>query len=180
MSHITNAPKGRPRGEPAGGSVALVAWPEEAVRSAEVARAGQPQLLLVAPDAAPPPDWDRLTDWIRLPADERDVTARMTALQRRVTAAGPPTLDEFDVLRRGGRWTALSPIEARIVQLLLANFGGVVPRRDLDAIWANGMPGRSLDVRLTKLRERIAGLGLHIHTVRNQGLLLEVADFAGF
>jgi DNA-binding response OmpR family regulator len=89
-------------------------------------------------------------------------------------------LDEFDVLRRGGRWTALSPIEARIVQLLLANFGGVVPRRDLDAIWANGMPGRSLDVRLTKLRERIAGLGLHIHTVRNQGLLLEVADFAGF
>lgn len=180
MSDIARAPGDRHRRRPVSGSVLIVSWPEESERAAEHARNGQPQLLLVAPDAPPPSDWDRLTDWIRLPADERDITARVAALQRHVAAAGPPTLDEFDVLHRGRRWTALAPIEARIMELLLANFGRVVPRRDLDAVWTNGMPDRGLDARLTKLRDRIAELGISIHTVRNKGLLLEVSDYAGF
>jgi hypothetical protein len=41
-------------------------------------------LLLVDGAADPPEHWDRLTDWIRLPADERDIEARLITLRRRL------------------------------------------------------------------------------------------------
>ena len=94
-------------------------------------RVGQPRLLLVASDAEAPADWDGLTDWVRLPVDDRDLCARVAALQRLASQAPAPVLDEFDVLWRGDRWAPLAPIEARIVEVLLARCGSVVSRRDL-------------------------------------------------
>ncbi len=87
-------------------------------------------------------------------------------------------LDEFDVLWRGDRWSALAPIEARLVEVLLARCGSVVSRRDLGAAaWPGGAPGeRAVDARLRRLRTRLAPLGLAVHNVRRRGLLLEVGE----
>jgi hypothetical protein len=176
VADLDPAPRARQRTKLASGSVAILSWPDEAGRMSELAQQGRPRLLLVAPDALPPDDWDQLTDWIRLPADGRDITVRMAALQRQAAVAGQPALDEFGVLRRGSRWTALAPVEARIIELLLAKSGSVVSRRELDAALPHGTRGRGVNVRLAKLREKIAHLGLTIVTVRSQGLLLEVAS----
>ena len=175
MNDLRTARVTRLRPRPHGVYVAILSWPEDADLAAEMADKGHPRLFLVAPEVTPPSDWDPLTDWVRLPADDRDVIARATALQRRVTPQPQPTLDEFDVLWRGAQWTALAPIEARIMELLLTQCGSVVSRVQLRTAWPNGSPGsRAVDARLAQLRERIAGLGLRIHTVRSRGLLLEV------
>src|SRR5690349_12697023 len=126
MSVIDDAPRARRYEASFAGSVAILAWPEQADEAAGCGRTGRPRLLLVASDAEPPADWDGLTDWVRLPVDDRDLCVRVAALQRLASRTPAPTLDEFDVLWRGGRWTALAPIEARIVGVLLARCGCVV------------------------------------------------------
>jgi DNA-binding winged helix-turn-helix (wHTH) protein len=87
----------------------------------------------------------------------------------------PAELDEFGILRRGGNWAALAPIEARIIEVFLARSGRVVRRSEFAAVWPRGMPApRAVDARLVLLRERIAPLGLHIQTVRARGFLLDI------
>jgi len=181
MSLIDDAPRARRYEASFAGSVAILAWPDEAEQSAGCGRRGQPRLLLLAPDAAPPVDWDGLTDWVRLPVDDRDLCARISALQRLASRAPEPVLDEFDVLWRGERWSALAPIEARIVARLLAQCGSVVSREDLAAAaWPDAVRStRALDARLRRLRDRVEPLGLSIHNVRRRGLLLEVDDVTG-
>jgi len=180
MSVIDDAPRARRYEASFAGSVAILAWPEQASEAAECARVGQPRLLLVASNAEPPGDWDALTDWVRLPVDDRDLCARVAALQRLASRPPAPVLDEFDVLWRGDRWSALAPIEARIVEVLLARCGSVVSRRDLgNAVWPGGAPGtRAVDARLRRLRDRVEPLGLHVHNVRRRGLMLEVVDLS--
>jgi two-component system OmpR family response regulator len=178
MSRIDDAPRARRHQNWYAGSVAILAWPEEAERAAALARAGQPRLLLVGADDEPPGDWDDLTDWVRLPVDDRDLCVRVAALQRLGARPPEPTLDEFDVLWRGDRWVALAPIEARLLDALLAECGAVVSRCDLgSAAWPGGVPGaRAVDARLRRLRSRIAPLGLAIHNVHRRGLMLEVGS----
>ncbi len=65
-----------------GMAVALVPWPSEARDAAELADAGRPRLLLVARQADPPDVSDELEDWIRVPADQRDVEVRARRLAR--------------------------------------------------------------------------------------------------
>jgi DNA-binding winged helix-turn-helix (wHTH) protein len=94
--------------------------------------------------------------------------------------AGTVQLDERDILRRGTQWTALAPIEARMVSVFLERAGRVVRRRDLAGAWPNGCPSeRAVDGRLTTLRARIAPLGLEIRTVRARGFVLDVATEPG-
>jgi hypothetical protein len=179
MSRIDDAPRAR-HAEAAIAGVAIFAWPEESVAVAAIDR-DAPCLLLVAPDAEPPDDWDGLTDWVRLPVDDRDLRARVATLQRLASHAPTPFVDEYDVCWRGSRWVALAPIEARIVGALLARCGSVVSRSELGAaVWPDGMPApRALDGRLRRLRDRIEPLGISIHNVRRRGLLLEVHDAPG-
>ncbi len=178
MNRIDHAPLRREPPTEFPGSVAIVAWPAEAERAAELARQVTPRLLLVAPGSEPPVDWDSRTDWVRLPADERDLCARVAALQRQASTLPPPTLDEFDVLWRGPRWTALAPIEARLLRVLLDRCGSVVTQRELRAAaWPDCVPSsRAVDARLKRLRDRVHVVGLEIHNVRRRGLLLEVHD----
>ena|SRR2546426_5519029 len=90
-----------------------------------------------------------------------------------------PELDEFDILRRGSRWAALAPLEARIIEVFLARLGRVVRRSEFAVVWPHGMPApRAVDGRLVLLRERIAPLGLGIRSVRARGFLLEVEPIA--
>jgi hypothetical protein len=178
MNQVETRPRVRYEEHHDDNAVVVLAWPEAADRIVELAHTGRPRLLLVAADAEPPADWDRMTDWVRLPVDDRDFHARVRELQRRAERHAPPRLDEFDVLWRGSVWCALAPIEARIVETMLNRFGAVVTRRELGAAaWPAGMPTeRAVDARLTRLRRRIEPLGLQIHNVRRRGLRLDVGD----
>ena len=114
-----------------------------------------------------------MEDWIRLPADERDLQVRVETLSQRTVVE--PTLDGDGVLRCGPKWVALPPIEARLVELLLARYGKVVGRQALARHgWPGEEPSRNvLDVHVLRLRRRIEPLGLSIRTVRKRGYVLD-------
>jgi DNA-binding response OmpR family regulator len=157
--------------------VVLVRWPDERDRREELRRSGRPRLLVLDDSATPPTTLDLLEDWIRLPADDTDVAARVASLEQRAVSqgGGVPTLDDDGVLRANGRWVALPPVEARLTMSLLDRFGAVVSRDALArAGWPDGAPGRNaLDVHVLRLRRRVGEVGLVIRTVRSRGYVLE-------
>jgi hypothetical protein len=162
--------------------VALVRWPSEPERRGALRDAGLPRLLLV--EAGPPPTTtDPLEDWIRVPAPDDDLRARVESLRLRSDdgAAGAPLLDEDGVLRVSDRWVSLPPVEARLTTALLERFGAVVSRDALGrAGWPAGAPGRNaLDVHMLRLRRRLSPVSLVIRTVRSRGYLLERAEANG-
>lgn len=135
-------------------------------------------MLLLEDGAAPPEEGaDELEDWIRVPAGEVDLRARVDGLRRRVEARADaaPALDGDGVLRLGDRWVSLPPVEARLTAALLDRYGAVVSRDALArAGWPAGAPGRNaLDVHMLRLRRRLSPLALAIRTVRSRGYLLE-------
>ena len=167
----------------------MLRWPEEESRRTRISQAGEPRLLLVPDGEDPPPVADCLEDWIRVPAAEEEVKARVDALAVRSLAhhvngqngdsAAPdvPVLDDFGVLRVNGSWVALPPLEARLAEALLERLGAVTSRELLiRAGWPSGAPGRNaLDVHVLRLRRRLTPVGLVIRTVRSRGYLMEAA-----
>jgi DNA-binding response OmpR family regulator len=156
--------------------VALVRWPREEHRRLVLRDAGAPRLLLV--ETGPPPvPTDVLEDWIRVPADDVDLAARVEGLSRRAAARvrPVPSLDGDGVLRLDDQWVSLPPVEARLTRALLDRLGAVVSRDSLGrAGWPQGAPGRNaLDVHMLRLRRRLGPVGLAIRTVRSRGYLLE-------
>ena len=73
-----------------GVAVALVPWPAEATALDALVTAASPRLLLVDADAEPPVVHDELEDWVRVPADDRDVEVRARRLARIVSARRSP------------------------------------------------------------------------------------------
>jgi two-component system OmpR family response regulator len=163
--------------------VVLVRWPVDAERREELRRTGSPRLLLLE-DGVPPPasSPDELEDWIRVPAGDLDLQARVEGLERRSAAqlGVAPELDDDGVLRLGERWVSLPPVEARLTGALLQRFGAVVSRDALArAGWPAGAPGRNaLDVHMLRLRRRLSPVALAIRTVRSRGYLLERVNAA--
>lgn len=157
--------------------VVLLRWPADIARRDALGASGQARLLLIEDGFPPPPAPDCLEDWIRVPASEEDVQARLEALALRSQAHAPPVpdLDDDGVLRFADRWVSLAPLEARLTSALLGRFGGVVSRETLiRALWPGKTPGRNaLDVHVLRLRRRLSPLGLVIKTVRSRGYLLE-------
>jgi two-component system OmpR family response regulator len=157
--------------------VVLLRWPREADSRDRLASEGRARLLLVENGALPPTVEDPLEDWIRVPAADADVRARLDtlALRGRAPAPAPPALDDDGVLRFAGAWTSLPPVEARLTGALLERMGSVVSRDGLArAGWPAGAPGRNaLDVHVLRLRRRLVPVGLVIRTVRSRGYLLE-------
>jgi len=158
--------------------VTLIRWPDEEEHRRALAIADVPRLLLVDEQATPPAVDDPTEDWIRLPARDEDVRARVRSLLIRAGewARGSPGVDPDGVLFVGSARLPLAPVEARLTALLLERQGAVVDRDALArAGWPSGMPGRNaLDVRILRLRRRIESLGMRIRTVRHRGYLLEV------
>jgi DNA-binding response OmpR family regulator len=159
--------------------VVLVRWPTGERQRAELRTRAVPRLLLVDATAEPPDVEDELEDWVRVPADEVDLHARVETLERRSRARHDdvPDLDGDGVLRFGGAWVPLPPVEARLTAALLERHGALVARDALArAGWPDGAPGRNaLDVHVLRLRRRLAPLGLAIRTVRSRGYFLERA-----
>lgn len=155
----------------------LLRWPLEQERRVRLREEGRPRLLLVESGVAPPAISDCLEDWVRVPADEADISARVDALDSRLRDHGSrvPELDVDGVLRFDGNWVGLPPVEARLMESLIARCGAVVSRDQLARTgWPDGAPGRNaLDVHVLRLRRRIAPLGLAIRTIRSRGYLLE-------
>jgi two-component system OmpR family response regulator len=160
--------------------VVLLRWPAEAERRDYLIETGVARLLLVEDDAAPPHPPDCMEDWLRVPASEADVHARVAALEARASAHAPamatvPTLDGDGVLRFDSAWVSLPPVEARLTRVMVERFGSVVGRDSLArAGWPDGSAGRNaLDVHVLRLRRRLSSVGLVIKTVRSRGYLLE-------
>jgi two-component system, OmpR family, response regulator len=159
--------------------VVLVRWPEEDVRLRQLRDTGSPRLLLLDSEAEPPTSADCLEDWIRLPADDRDVRARVARLASRSETQQPaPQVDGDGLLRYRGRWVALSPVESALAITLVDRFGAVVGRDTLARrAWPEGTPTRNaLDVHMLRLRRRIAPLGVEVRTVRSRGYLMQAAQ----
>jgi DNA-binding response OmpR family regulator len=159
---------------PAGPEVHIVTLPQDEALLATLRSAGLPRLLLVAADAAAPVGYDALEDWVRLPADPRDVHARITNLRMRGAARPLPTIDEHGCLRVDDRWIAIPPIEARILSVLIERFGRVVSNAELAAgAWPDGLSSASqLRVRILRLRRRLVAFDLELDTVRGEGYVL--------
>ena len=158
--------------------VALVRWPDDEARRRELRSANRARLLLVDEKAPAPVSGDPLEDWIRLPADDRDLRARLDALTLRSGAEVDvfPEIDSDGLIRMSDQWVSLPPIEQRLATALLEKPSAVVSR---DALAKAGWPGEiatrnALDVHMLRLRRRIEPLGLSIRTVRSRGYVLDV------
>lgn len=160
--------------------VALIRWPDDQGRREEAREARTPRLLLVAPESAPPPVDDPLEDWVRLPAPDTDVRARMATLEARAAEVVLPSVAD-GVVRVGAEWVGLSPVEERLIDPLTERFGAVVSRDVLmRSAWPGDPPSRNaLDVHVLRLRRRIEPLGLEIRTVRSRGYVLQAAETNG-
>ena len=156
--------------------VVVLRWPQDAPQLHRLASEGQPRLLLVEAGADPPESIDCEQDWVRLPADERDIGARLAGLTRRAARHhGPPALDAHGRVHHRGMWVATSPIERRLAGVLLARFGSVVNAGDLSReAWPDDPPNaNTLRVHVTRLKKRLVPLGLDIRGVRPAGYVLQ-------
>ena len=156
--------------------VAVVEWPEDSDRLGALRAAGAPRLLLVGPDVAPPVVVHPLEDWVRLPADDLEIKARLETLRaRRGPTSDAPAVDGDGLLHYRDRWVALSPVEQALAAALTERFGAVVGRDTLSRrAWPGQSPTRNaLDVHILRFRRRVAPLQLELRTVRARGYLLQ-------
>lgn len=163
------------------GPVELVHWPRDELRRVLLARRGVPCLLLVAAEAELPASIGATEDWVRLPTDERDVSARALGLCRRLAhdAAELPRVEQGLVVHAGRR-TPLSAAEAKALEVLLDASGAVVSRRQLEAaVWPDGPPSiRSLDALVYRLRQRVGAVNIHVVAVRGLGFAVDTGPLA--
>jgi hypothetical protein len=160
------------------GPVVLVRWPGEGEELERLRALGTPRLLLVAPDAAAPVDDDPQQDWIRLPAPDADLWARVQALElRSQDGAVAPELDGDGRLIHGRRWVRLSPIAERLLRVLIAHYGGVVSNAELlQSGWPEGCgTSGALRIHVTKLRRTLDVVGLELALVPRRGYVLQPA-----
>jgi len=155
--------------------VVILHWPEQADRIDDLERLGIPRLLLVEPDAAPPISTSCIEDWLRLPVDDASLRARLVALAAHARRHPMvPLLDEHGQLSHRGETVFLSVTDQRIAEVLVEHFGHVVSEETLleHARPAN-RNDQTLRVNVSRLRRRVAPLGLAITCVRGHGYLMQ-------
>lgn len=170
--------------EPDPGVIVPLRWPDQARRRNQLADAGVPRLLLVAAGVSPPSCWALDEDWVAEDADPAERAHRERTLRHRLSGGPVPTpravpgvfVDEDGLVRRDGRWVALSALEAALVRPLLAERGRCVGR---PALAAAAWPGqdredRAVDGAVRRLRAKLHPLGVEIHGITGAGYLLEV------
>jgi DNA-binding response OmpR family regulator len=163
--------------EPVGSDVVIVRWPEEAATLQRLRSLGRPRLLLVAPDATAPASEDCDEDWIRLPAEDADVRVRISTLVARAARhALPPEVKGDGRLTFRGRWVGLTGIEEAVAGVLSQHFGEVVdhPTVEAAASLVRRPSPNALRVSVSRLRKRIAPLGLVVRRVHNRGYVMDV------
>jgi DNA-binding response OmpR family regulator len=153
--------------------VVIVRWPENDIEARYLDRAGVAHLLVVAPDAPSPDIESCVEDWIRLPASDDDIRARLATLQRRGRRHPiRPNLDPYGRLSYGGDDAYLSPLEQQIAQVLVDNFDKTVHEAPLLAVWPDRATPVRLRVHISRLRKQLQPMGLTITSVRGKGYVL--------
>jgi two-component system OmpR family response regulator len=155
--------------------VVILRWPEQSDRIDDLERLGVPRLLLVEKDSPPPPSTSCIEDWLRLPVDDDSLRARLVALAAHARRHPMvPSLDEHGQLSHRGEAVFLSLTDQRIAQLLIENFGHVVSEETLlEHARPEARNDQTLRVNVSRLRRRIAPLGLAITCVRGHGYLMQ-------
>src|SRR5687767_376295 len=115
---------------PGTSSPQLVRWPGERHRREDLARLGVPRLLLVEAGAGIPDVADD-EDWIRVPAGEHDLWARLAALAKAADRRRRPRLLDGVVLEHDGRTVVLARRDLRLARLLVDHYGGSVTWDDV-------------------------------------------------
>jgi hypothetical protein len=155
--------------------VVILHWPAQSDRVDDLERLGVPRLLLVEPDSPPPPSTSCIEDWLRLPVDDASLRARLMALaahaQRHPIV---PSLDQHGQLTHRGDAVFLSVTDQRIAEVLVDHFGDVVSEQTLlERSHSDGRNDQTLRVNVSRLRRRIAPLGLVITCVRGHGYVMQ-------
>jgi DNA-binding response OmpR family regulator len=82
-------------------------------------------------------------------------------------------LDAHGQLTRNGTVVILSPLEQHIATPLIENFGNAVAEDDLiAAAWHEGGSEDTLRVHVSRLRRRLAPIGLTITSIRAYGYVM--------
>jgi hypothetical protein len=154
--------------------VVVLRWPEEREEAERLALQSVPCLLLVEPGAAPPDASACLQDWIRMPADDQDVRARLAGLVHRSHAhPSTPKLDGYGQLSFRGKRVFLSPTDERVARVLVDAFDRAVPEGDIfRAVWPDGGNATKVRVHVSRLRKRLLAVGLEVTSIRNVGYRL--------
>ena len=87
-----------------------------------------------------------------------------------------PVVDEQGICWVDDRWVDLSPPQAAVTVVLVANFGEVVSIDDISTVVADAGASVAMSAckaMITRLRRRLAALGLMLHNVRDRGYLLD-------
>jgi len=150
--------------------VVAIRWPEEAEDAARLAIAGVAVLYLVRETDDPPIPTGCLEDWVRIPGDDRDLHARLAALELRAALHhSPPFVDDDRRLHHRGTVVPLNTKEARIAAALTARFGAEVSDDELLDALGDGpaLPPTSLRGEMGRLRSRLREANLAIHRTRH-------------
>jgi DNA-binding response OmpR family regulator len=154
--------------------VFVLRWPDEVDAVERLGHLGIPRLLLVEPGVAPPSVTSCIEDWVRLPADDVDLRARLAALGERA-ARHPvaPVVAEHGCLSHRGATVFLPPVDEQVARALIERLGQPVSAEELRArAWPDGGSDTALRVHISRLRRRLAPLGLSIRSVRRRGYLI--------
>src|SRR3989440_2870796 len=163
--------------------VEVVAWARKHGRPTAI-------LMLTARDASS----DRIQgldagadDYLVKPFDFGELLARVRALQRRPRGVDSPVLNRgrlsLDPARRqvtlDGRLMNLTTAEFHILELLMRRHPSVVDRKAIaEHAWRDEtepLGSNVIDVKMSRLRAKLAGAGVRIVTVRGSGFRLEEA-----
>ena len=88
-----------------------------------------------------------------------------------------PTVDEFGILRQDGTFVILAPSEQALAQILITDFGEVVHDDILEQYVVSESESRRSTLRkhASRLRKRVAPLGLAITCIRDVGYMMHHA-----
>jgi two-component system OmpR family response regulator len=158
--------------------VFVLRWPEEVDAVERLRHLGIPRLLLVEPGITPPSVTGCIEDWVRLPADDVDMRARLAALAERAARHPPaPIVEESGCLSHRGATVFLPPVDEQVARALIEHLGHPVSPEVLRArAWSDGGSETALRVHISRLRRRLAPLGLTIRSVRRRGYLIRDAE----
>jgi len=158
--------------------VRILRWPKQADEADRLARLEVPRLLIVESGVPPPTETSCVVDWLRLPADDADLSARLAALSERAARhPSQPFVNEYGQLSHRGTKAFLSSIDERVTKILTENFGHPVPANDLIRCgWPQDGTNETLRVHISRLRHRIAPLGLTITNIAGHGYVMREAE----
>jgi DNA-binding response OmpR family regulator len=128
-------------------------------------------------------------DYLTKPFNPRELVARVKAILRRYEAGlKPGDILEVGTLRidlarhevtMGGQPVKLRTKELALLTTLAQNLGMVLTREKLlELVWGYDYYGetRTVDVHINHLRDKIAGSGVHIATIRGSGYKMTTAE----